>query len=75
MAQEGKGRSPRVASSEVGPAHSDAYDEAIDRHLEAASRVGLGPGEYEVRLMARVKVKNPGSIDQYWVEFVQRTGP
>ena len=65
----------RVAGKEIGKAHFDGFDEAISKILADSRVSGLQEGTYEVRLMAKVSVTNPGSIDQYWVDFVQRNNP
>ena len=62
-----------VAAGKVSASHSAGWDAALDKALDAAAGA-LGTGTYNVNVefWAKIKVTNPGQIQQYGVTLTPR---
>ena len=58
----------RVDMKRVTASHSDGWDQALDRALAGASRLGRkGTFDVKVEFSATIRVTNPGQIQRYIV--------
>jgi hypothetical protein len=59
----------RVEVKRITASHHEGWDEALDRALANAGRLGMGrrPFEVKVEFGATIRVTNPGQIQRYSV--------
>ena len=58
----------RVDAKRVTASHADGWDQALDRALAGASRLGRkGTFDVKVEFSATIRVTNPGQIQRYIV--------
>ena len=63
----------RVDVKKVTASHSQGWDQALDRALAGASKLGRkGTFDVKVEFSATIRVTNPGQIQRY---IVTLTGP
>ena len=68
MRRESTGRVRR----EVVRAHMDGFEQAMEAALEAASELGTGDHDIEVRFEAHITVTNPGVVNEYAVRLISQ---
>jgi hypothetical protein len=65
----------KVAVAKVTASHSAGWDEALDKALAGASKLGQkGVFNVDVEFWAEIKVTNPGTIQAYCVSLTPRGG-
>ncbi len=58
----------KVDMKKVTASHADGWDQALDRALAGASRLGRkGTFDVKVEFSATIRVTNPGTIQRYIV--------
>jgi hypothetical protein len=63
----------RVDVKKVTASHADGWDQALDRALAGASRLGRrGTFEVDVQFSATIRVTNPGQIQRYIVTLSEK---
>jgi hypothetical protein len=63
----------RVDAKRVTASHSQGWDQALDRALGAASRLGRrGSFDVNVEFSATIRVTNPGQIQRYIVTLSEK---
>ncbi len=62
----------RVDAKRVSASHADGWDQALDRALAGASRLGRkGTFDVKVEFSATIRVTNPGQIQRYIVTLTE----
>ena len=62
----------RVDAKRVTASHADGWDQALDRALAGASRLGRkGTFDVKVEFGATIRVTNPGQIQRYIVTLTE----
>lgn len=62
----------RVDAKRVSASHADGWDQALDRALAGASRLGRkGTFDVRVEFSATIRVTNPGQIQRYIVTLTE----
>lgn len=63
----------KVTAAKVTASHSEGWDEALDKALANASKLGQkGVFNVDVEFWAEIKVTNPGTIQQYCVTLTPK---
>jgi hypothetical protein len=61
-----------VDAKRVSASHADGWDQALDRALAGASRLGRkGTFDVKVEFSATIRVTNPGQIQRYTVTLTE----
>ena len=65
----------KVAAAKVTASHTTGWNEALDKALANASKLGQkGVFNVDVEFWAEIKVTNPGTIQQYGVTLKPKGG-
>lgn len=63
----------RVDAKRVTASHSQGWDQALDKALSGASRLGRrGSFDVNVEFSATIRVTNPGQIQRYTVTLSEK---